>query len=170
MIAVAAKAPAAAAAGLPPPASLVVLTGRPPAELAAALMRERMPHLAASAAEAIGVVGPLVRPGQTACLGCLDRTRADADPAWPADLAAQVTRCPAADAQAGCDAPLAAVRRRAGRRSQVAEPSSTPTQGPANADGERHAGAGPACLAMAAPVLAARIRTACTCAQSHGHG
>lgn len=29
-----------------------------------------------------GVVGPLVLPGRSACLGCLDRTRADRDPAW----------------------------------------------------------------------------------------
>jgi bacteriocin biosynthesis cyclodehydratase domain-containing protein len=34
-----------------------------------------VPHLAVSASEAIGVVGPLVLPGQSACLRCLDLTR-----------------------------------------------------------------------------------------------
>jgi hypothetical protein len=45
-----------------------------------------VPHLAAAASEAIGVVGPLVLPG-TACLRCLDLTRAERDPAWPLILA-----------------------------------------------------------------------------------
>ena len=62
-------------------------------------------HLAASADEAIGVVGPLVIPGRTACLSCLDLTRADRDPAWPLILAQLDGR--QADPPA-CDAPLAA--------------------------------------------------------------
>jgi hypothetical protein len=44
-------------------------------------------HLAASAREAIGVVGPLVVPGQSACLGCVELARSDRDPAWPFILA-----------------------------------------------------------------------------------
>lgn len=68
-------------------------------------MRERVPHLAASAREAIGVVGPLVVPGQSACLRCLDLTRTDRDPAWPLILAQVAAR----EAVPGaCDAPLAA--------------------------------------------------------------
>src|SRR5580693_6274981 len=47
---------------------LVVLVGITDPELAARLMRERIPHLAASASEAIGVVGPLVTPGRSAWL------------------------------------------------------------------------------------------------------
>jgi bacteriocin biosynthesis cyclodehydratase domain-containing protein len=62
-------------------------------------------HLAVRAEEAIGVVGPLVRPGQTACLRCLDLTRAGLDPAWPLILAQLAAR--AADPSA-CDAALAA--------------------------------------------------------------
>jgi hypothetical protein len=51
---------------------LAILVGRQPMELRARLMREQIPHLAASADEAIGIVGPLVIPGRTACLRCMD--------------------------------------------------------------------------------------------------
>ncbi|MEV4399722.1 hypothetical protein [Nonomuraea sp. NPDC049607] len=42
-----------------------------------------IPHLLASAFEGHGSVGPLVLPGETTCLHCLDLTRRDHDPAWP---------------------------------------------------------------------------------------
>jgi hypothetical protein len=90
--------------GLPRP-DLAVLVGRHPLELRASLMREQIPHLAAAADEAIGIVGPLVIPGCTACLRCMDLTRADRDPAWPLILAQMVGRQPDPPA---CDAPLAA--------------------------------------------------------------
>ena len=93
----------------PPPASarpdLAILIGRCPQELPAGLMRDQIPHLAISAGEAIGVVGPLVLPGHTACLRCLDLARADRDPAWPLILAQLTGREPDPPA---CDAPLAA--------------------------------------------------------------
>jgi hypothetical protein len=84
---------------------LVVLTQRHAPELAAGLVRDRVPHLAVSAAEAIGVVGPLVLPGRSACLRCLDHTRAEHDPAWPLILAqlSDIQPEPAA-----CDAVLTA--------------------------------------------------------------
>ncbi len=69
---------------------LAVLVGRQRPEVTAGLQRARLPHLAVSASEAIGIVGPLVRPGVTACLRCLDLTRAERDPAWPL-LLAQLT-------------------------------------------------------------------------------
>jgi hypothetical protein len=47
------------------------------------LVREGLAHLAVTAAEAVGVVGPLVRPGRSACLRCLDLARSERDPAWP---------------------------------------------------------------------------------------
>jgi bacteriocin biosynthesis cyclodehydratase domain-containing protein len=50
-------------------------------------MRLRVPHLAAGADEAIGVVGPLVEPGRSACLRCVDLSKAARDPAWPVILA-----------------------------------------------------------------------------------
>ena len=56
-------------------------------ELPELLRRQGVPHLAAAASEAIGVVGPLVLPRGTACLRCLDLTRAERDPAWPLILA-----------------------------------------------------------------------------------
>jgi hypothetical protein len=84
---------------------LAVLTGQHGPELAALLVTEGVPHLAATAAEAIGTVGPLVIPGRTACLRCLDLTRTDRDPAWPLVLA-QVTDRPADPA--ACDCVLAA--------------------------------------------------------------
>jgi hypothetical protein len=73
-------------------------------ELPELLRRQGVPHLAAAASEAIGVVGPLVLPGGTACLRCLDLTRAERDPAWPLILA-QLTGG-GADPPA-CDAVLA---------------------------------------------------------------
>ncbi len=84
---------------------LAVLTGRCLPEFQAGLMRDQIPHLVASASEAIGVVGPLVLPGRTACLRCLDLARTDRDPAWPLILAQLATRRPN---PLGCDAPLAA--------------------------------------------------------------
>jgi hypothetical protein len=66
---------------------LVILADIHRRELPEILRREGVPHLAAAASEAIGVVGPLVLPGRTACLRCLDLTRAERDPAWPLILA-----------------------------------------------------------------------------------
>jgi hypothetical protein len=84
---------------------LAILVGRPGMDLRADLMRRQVPHLATSADEAIGIVGPLVLPGRSACLRCLDLTRTDRDPAWPLILAQLVGRPPEPLA---CDAPLAA--------------------------------------------------------------
>ena len=95
----------AASAAQPGRPDLAILAGRTTLDLRAALMRARIPHLAASADEAIGVVGPLVIPGRTACLRCMDLTRADRDPAWPLILAQLDGR---QTDPAACDAPLAA--------------------------------------------------------------
>ena len=87
--------------------SLVILADSHRRDLPAALSREQVPHLAASASEAIGVVGPFVLPGRSACLRCLDLTRAERDPAWPLILA-QLAGHAGADPPA-CDAVLAAM-------------------------------------------------------------
>ncbi len=84
---------------------LAIVTGRAGPGLRSWLMRGGVPHLAVAADEAIGVVGPLVRPGQTACLRCLDITRASLDPAWPLILAQVTGR---AAQPTACDAALAA--------------------------------------------------------------
>ncbi len=79
---------------------LVILADIQRRDLADALTADKIPHLAASAGEAIGIVGPLVRPGRSACLRCLDLTRAERDPAWPlilAQLTGQSADPPACD-------------------------------------------------------------------------
>ena len=69
-------------------------------------MRDRVPHLALRTGEAIGVVGPLVRPGSSACLNCVDLHKAEADPLWPKILA-QATF--ARSRPQACDTVLAAM-------------------------------------------------------------
>jgi hypothetical protein len=86
-------------------ADLVVLADTHRRELPGALVSHGVPHLAASASEAIGVVGPLVLPGHSACLRCLDLARTERDPAWPLILA-QLAGQTAADPRA-CDTVLA---------------------------------------------------------------
>jgi hypothetical protein len=84
---------------------LVILADSHGRELPGALAGRMVPHLAASASEAIGVVGPLVLPGRSACLRCLDLARTERDPAWPlilAQLAGQAVTDPLA-----CDTVLA---------------------------------------------------------------
>ncbi len=83
---------------------LVVLTDDHDPGLIGELMAECVPHLTATAAEAIGVVGPLVLPGRSACLRCLDLTRRDRDPGWPLIAAQLAGKSPATPA---CDAVLA---------------------------------------------------------------
>ncbi len=66
---------------------LVILTGLTLPDLTGQLMGARVPHLALRTGEAIGVVGPLVEPGGSACLRCVDLRKAEADPQWPKILA-----------------------------------------------------------------------------------
>ena len=44
----------------------------------------RVPHLPVRLRDGAGLVGPLVIPGVTSCLGCADLHRSDRDAAWPA--------------------------------------------------------------------------------------
>jgi bacteriocin biosynthesis cyclodehydratase domain-containing protein len=48
-----------------------------------------VPHLVVRVRDGTGLVGPLVIPGVTSCLGCADLHRTDRDAAWPA-IAAQL--------------------------------------------------------------------------------
>jgi bacteriocin biosynthesis cyclodehydratase domain-containing protein len=75
--------------------TFVVLVGPVgPASLTAfAFGRRRLPHLAISVRDGVVVVGPLVRPGHTPCLNCLDLHRQGLDPDWPA-VAAQLSTLP----------------------------------------------------------------------------
>ena len=77
--------------GTQPVPDLVVLapTGREVLEPVAPLHAQGVAHLLAHVRDDVGVVGPLVLPGATACLQCLDLARSDRDPDWPA-LATQL--------------------------------------------------------------------------------
>jgi hypothetical protein len=92
-------APAGPAVVLP---DLVVLA--PPAGLAIPEPPRLLAHLVAELRGEVGVVGPLVVPGTSACLRCLDLTRADRDPGWAA-LAVQLGT--PARGVAACDSALA---------------------------------------------------------------
>jgi len=93
---------AAAAQRLP---HLAVLADGYPPELPGMLVAANVPHLTMAASEAIGMVGPLVVPGRTACLSCVNMARTDRDPAWPLILAQAYGRAPR---PAACAAVLAA--------------------------------------------------------------
>jgi hypothetical protein len=63
-----------------------------------------LPHLLTEVRGEVGVVGPLVLPGHSACLRCLDLARTDRDPGWPAIAVQLATNTRAA---APCDGGLA---------------------------------------------------------------
>ncbi|MBA3264998.1 MAG: hypothetical protein H0T14_01305 [Nocardioidaceae bacterium] len=56
------------------------------------LMHLGVPHLWVCLRDLVGVLGPFVIPGHTACLRCVDAARTDRDPAWPALLDAAAAR------------------------------------------------------------------------------
>ncbi|WP_051198461.1 hypothetical protein [Gordonia shandongensis] len=70
--------------------ALLVVTDQPVADPAiwAPLMAAGAPHLSVHVCEGDGIVGPLVLPGSTGCLRCIDLHRADLDPEWPVLAAA----------------------------------------------------------------------------------
>ena len=107
---------------------LAVVVGRQHPDRMSSLVSNGIPHLAVLAGEAIGVVGPLVIPGRTSCLRCLDYIRANKDPAWPLILAQLTLRQPDPPA---CDAVLtAAVAAQAAAQALIAidqSPSSAAT-------------------------------------------
>jgi bacteriocin biosynthesis cyclodehydratase domain-containing protein len=72
-------------------ADLVVLTDYLVADprMVRDLHSQGVPHLAVRVRDGTGLVGPLVIPGVTSCLGCADLHRSDRDAAWPA-IAAQL--------------------------------------------------------------------------------
>jgi hypothetical protein len=69
----------------PAAATVVVLASdrEPSRDVTDAVMHSGLPHLWAYVRELVGVVGPFVVPGITACLRCVDAARASTDPAWP---------------------------------------------------------------------------------------
>ncbi|MCO5610768.1 hypothetical protein L7F22_065009 [Adiantum nelumboides] len=87
-----------AAPGRTPP-DLVVLTDAQARRLdeADALTGRAVEHLVVRVRDGRGVVGPLVLPGRTACLRCLDLHRTALDPAWPALVPALAGRTGSAE-------------------------------------------------------------------------
>ena len=61
----------------------------PDPRLSAGLAAAGVPHLLAHAGDGVAVVGPLIRPGRTCCLRCVEMHPTDSDPCWPA-LATQL--------------------------------------------------------------------------------
>ena len=72
-----------------PDVLVLVEHGATDAVRARVLMSEGVVHLSVLVRDGDVVVGPLVRPGSSPCLRCLDLYRADADEHWPA-VAAQL--------------------------------------------------------------------------------
>ncbi|WP_280221228.1 TOMM precursor leader peptide-binding protein [Nocardia neocaledoniensis] len=72
-------------------ADLVVLTDALMVDprLSVDLVLRRIPHLQVRVRDGVGIVGPLVLPGETSCLRCADLTRTGFDADWP-HLAAQL--------------------------------------------------------------------------------
>ncbi|WP_236795316.1 ThiF family adenylyltransferase [Amycolatopsis sp. GM8] len=64
---------------------LVVLADAivPAPEIVKLLLHEGIPHLPVRVREGVGIVGPLVYPGRSTCLGCADLHRKSMDPQWP---------------------------------------------------------------------------------------
>lgn len=79
---------------LPTPPDLVVLVGEDvlDARVGDDLVRRDVVHLGIVVSADRVVVGPLVRPGRSACLRCLDLHRRGRDPAWPHLVAQLLTR------------------------------------------------------------------------------
>lgn len=67
----------------PPDLAVLAPVGPLDGLLAGELLAWKVPHLLVTAYEGFGSVGPLVLPGRSACLRCLDLTRRDRDPGWP---------------------------------------------------------------------------------------
>ncbi|BCJ36963.1 thiamin biosynthesis protein [Actinocatenispora thailandica] len=78
-----------------PDADLIILFGRPrptpPFGYGQSLRSVR--HLSVWVRDEVVLVGPLVRPGRTSCLRCVELARADRDRCWPV-LAAQLATMP----------------------------------------------------------------------------
>ncbi|MGW4384537.1 ThiF family adenylyltransferase [Kitasatospora sp. NPDC004531] len=99
----------------PPPPVLVVLAPRDgsgaytgAAVDAQELMRAGIPHLYTGVLEHLGVVGPLVVPGASACGSCATLARRDQDEAWPRLLAQLIDEGPGRPRAPACDSAVAA--------------------------------------------------------------
>lgn len=111
----------------------------PDPHLVQRLFTDGAPHLVAWAGEGVGMVGPLVVPGRSSCLHCVDLHKTETEPAWPAlatQLAGRTQPADLASAQASAAFAVSqALRvldgpRRAGKRIPV-DPTDLPVWGAA---------------------------------------
>ncbi|MGH3663100.1 MAG: TOMM precursor leader peptide-binding protein [Micromonosporaceae bacterium] len=79
--------------GVEPDLAILVGTPKPAPLTALAHNYRRRPHLTVWLRDGVVVLGPLVRPGETPCLQCLDLHRRNRDPLWPV-IAAQLGTYP----------------------------------------------------------------------------
>lgn len=70
--------------GSRPDLAVVVGHPEPDRDTVDSLVRSDVDHLVVALHARSALLGPLVRPGQTACVRCADAARADADPPWMA--------------------------------------------------------------------------------------
>jgi bacteriocin biosynthesis cyclodehydratase domain-containing protein len=84
---------------------VLVGVGEPDRDLVDDWTRAGTAHLLVRLVEGDAVVGPLVVPGRTACLRCVDAHRVDADPPWPL-LVHQYARATAHDRADGAAEPV----------------------------------------------------------------
>lgn len=77
-----------------PAVGIVLVRGAAAALQFARYLRDDVPHLPVSFESGRVTVGPLVLPGDTACLACRDAHATDLDPAWPLLHAQMIDRDP----------------------------------------------------------------------------
>ena len=66
-------------------ADVALVAGSPVTSAGTRTLRaDRIDHLVVSQVDGVAAVGPFVRPGVTACVGCVDQARAARDPSWSA--------------------------------------------------------------------------------------
>lgn len=113
-------------------ADLVLLADAavPDPQLARQLFAEGVPQLVVWASEGIGVVGPLVVPGRTCCLNCVDLHKTATEPAWPT-LATQLAGRPQPADLASAQASAAFAVSQALRVLDGPDPSTAPVWGSA---------------------------------------
>jgi hypothetical protein len=174
-----------------PPPDLCVLADAvaPDPVRVAELQANRVAHLPVRLRDGVGVVGPLVLPGRSTCLRCVELHRSALDPGWPAVAAQLVDRVgegdpatAAATAELGVTQALAALDGAGGGSAPQADGTDAGAA-QAGGSGGGGAGAGPPSLGatleldLAAAVLLRRPWPAhpeCTCgappAQTCGPG
>lgn len=124
-------------------------------------LRRDIPHLPVVIGERAATVGPLVEPGATACLACVEQQRTDADAAWPAigsQLWGRITQTDAPLLATEAAIEVVRVLQRLGDRGAAAEAARHLTAQPAVAQhGAAQTSTAPNVIALPRPALSVRI-------------